>query len=122
GNVTQGHRLLGEKSVAVTVSNFEHQLEANGVILRAQDRRTRIEEAIANIRVKRDPGLLETLVYITEYPTPITGSFDPRYLELPQEILVTVMKHHQKYFSVEDENGNLAAQFVAVMNTNSDPE
>ena len=53
--------------------------------------------------MKPDAALLETLVYLTEYPTPITGSFDPQFLELPEEVLITVMRHHQKYFSVEDE-------------------
>jgi glycyl-tRNA synthetase beta chain len=74
------------------------------------------------VRVKPDPALLETLVYLTEYPTAITGSFDPEFLALPEEVLVTVMRHHQKYFSVEDEHGKLAPQFVAVMNIPSDPE
>jgi glycyl-tRNA synthetase beta chain len=50
------------------------------------------------------------------------GSFDPQFLELPEEVLVTVMRHHQKYFSVEDASGKLAPQFVAIMNTDSDPE
>ena len=71
---------------------------------------------LAGVRVKPDAALLETLVYLTEYPTPITGSFDPQFLELPEEVLVTVMRHHQKYFSVEDAEGKLAPQFVAVMN------
>ncbi len=74
------------------------------------------------MRVKTDPALLETLVYITEYPTAITGSFDPQFLELPEEVLITVMRHHQKYFSVEDAQGKLAPQFVAVMNIDADPE
>ena len=72
--------------------------------------------------MKADPALLETLVYITEYPTAITGGFDPQFLELPEEVLVTVMRHHQKYFSVEDGHGKLAPHFVAVMNIDSDPE
>src|SRR6185312_4584126 len=54
--------------------------------------------------------------------TPITGTFDAQFLELPEEVLVTVMRHHQKYFSVEDNEGKLAPQFVAVMNIPSDPE
>ena len=74
------------------------------------------------MRVKPDPALVETLVYLTEYPTPIVGSFDAEFLALPEEVLVTVMRHHQKYFSVEDEHGKLAPQFVAVMNIPSDPE
>ena len=62
------------------------------------------------------PDLLETLTFITEFPTAISGDFDPAYLELPAEVLTTVMRHHQKYFSVESAPGNLAPHFVAVMN------
>ncbi len=76
---------------------------------------------MARVR-KVDAALLETLVYLTEYPTPIEGSFDPQFLELPAEVLVTVMRHHQRYFSVEDAEGNLLPKFVAVMNIGSDPE
>jgi glycyl-tRNA synthetase beta chain len=128
GSTTQGHRLLGSGSIPVTIDNYEQQLESNGVILSARRRRTKIEEEIGrllhgnNLRVRPDPALLETLVYITEFPTPILGGFDLQYLELPQEVLVTVMRHHQKYFSVEDADGNLAPNFIAVMNTNADPE
>jgi glycyl-tRNA synthetase beta chain len=66
--------------------------------------------------------LLKTLVYLTEWPTPIRGSFDPAYLELPKEILSTVMRHHQRYFSVLKPHGSLAPQFVAVTNTAGDPD
>ncbi len=92
------------------------------MILSAEERRKKIRGELAGVRVKPDPALLETLVYITEYPTAITGSFDPQFLELPEEVLVTVMRHHQKYFSVEDADGKLAPQFVAVMNIDADPE
>ena len=121
-NVTRGHRLLGAQSIEVSIGTFEEELESNGVMVSAAERRARIEHAIAPWHVKKDPTLLETLVYITEYPTPILGSFDAQYLELPREILTTVMRHHQKYFSVEREDGTLAPNFVAVMNTNADPE
>jgi glycyl-tRNA synthetase beta chain len=128
GKTTQGHRLLGKPSIPVTIANFEQQLEANGVILSAARRRQKIEDQVAallkgrGLRVRPDPDLLETLVYITEFPTPILGGFDSQYLELPREVLVTVMRHHQKYFSVEDEKGNLAPNFIAVMNTDAEPE
>lgn len=128
GSATAGHRLLGKSSILVTVNDFDQQLKTNGVLLSADERREKIETEIAaliegkGLRVKPDPDLLHTLVYITEYPTPILGSFDRQYLELPQEVLVTVMRHHQKYFSVQDANGNLAPHFIAVMNTNADPE
>jgi glycyl-tRNA synthetase beta chain len=128
GNTTAGHRLLGRPSVLVSISDFEEQLRTNGVILKADERRAKIESEVAallegkGLRVKPDPDLLHTLVYITEFPACILGSFDPQYLDLPQEVLVTVMRHHQKYFSVEDGHGNLAPCFVAAMNTNADPD
>ncbi len=127
-NVTAGHRLLGKACVPVTIADFEVQLRANGVILSAEERRKKIEadvEALlqgTGLHVKQDAGLLHTLVYITEFPAAILGSFDRQFLELPQEVLVTVMKHHQKYFSVLDAGGKLAPHFIAVMNTNADPE
>jgi glycyl-tRNA synthetase beta chain len=122
GDVTVGHRVLGKPSIRVKIGDFEQLLGANGVILSAPERRERIEAGIKAYRVKPDPDLLHTLVYITEFPTPILGSFDRSYLELPQEVLVTVMRHHQKYLSVEDADGKLAPHFIAVMNTNADPE
>ena len=128
GTSTAGHRLLGKSSILVTASDFDEQLRTNGVILSADERRAKIETEIAallegkGLHIKPDPDLLHTLVYITEFPTPILGSFDRQYLELPQEVLVTVMRHHQKYFSVQDASGNLAPHFIAVMNTNADPD
>jgi glycyl-tRNA synthetase beta chain len=92
------------------------------VILSAAERRQKIQKERAGVRVKPDPALLETLVYLTEYPATIRGNFDPDFLALPEEVLVTVMRHHQKYFSVEDAAGNLAPEFVAVMNIPSDTE
>ncbi len=128
GSATVGHRLLGKPSILVTIADFDEQLRTNGVIVSADERRNKIETEVAallngkGLRVKPDPDLLHTLAYITEFPTAILGSFDPQYLKLPREVLITVMRHHQKYFSVEDANGNLAPHFIAVMNTNADPD
>jgi glycyl-tRNA synthetase beta chain len=122
GNTTRGHRVLGKASIPVTIANFSQELTANGVILSADERRQRIESGISAWRAKPDADLLHTLVYITEFPTPILGSFDRSYLDLPHEVLVTVMRHHQKYLSVEDAGGKLAPHFIAVMNTNGDPD
>ena len=122
GNTTRGHRVLGKASIAVSIANFDQQLRANGVILSADERRERVESGIKTWRAKPDSDLLRTLVYITEFPTPILGSFDRSYLDLPQEVLITVMRHHQKYLSVEDADGKLAPHFIAVMNTNADPD
>jgi len=122
GALTSGHRRLGAREIAITPAGYEQRLRDHYVILSAEQRREKIRREMAGVAVKADPALLETLVYITEYPTAITGSFDPQFLALPEEVLVTVMRHHQKYFSVEDGHGGLAARFVAVMNIPSDPE
>ena len=121
GNVTRGHRILGASSIPVTIATYESELRKNSVILAAHERRHKIEKEGAALGAKLDGDLVETLTYITEFPTAIKGDFDPAYLELPAEVLTTVMKHHQKYFSVEDAIG-LAPNFVAVMNTSGDPE
>jgi glycyl-tRNA synthetase beta chain len=122
GNLSSGHRRLGAREIAVTTADYVARLRDHRVILSAAERRQKIQKELAGVRVKRDPALLETLVYLTEYPATIRGSFDPDFLALPEEVLVTVMRHHQKYFSVEDAAGNLAPEFVAVMNIPSDTE
>ena len=122
GALTSGHRRLGAREIAVTTEDYERRLGDHGVILSAEERRNRIRSGMAGIRIKPDDKLLETLVYLTECPMPIQGSFDPQFLELPEEVLITVMRHHQRYFSVEDADGKLAPAFVAVMNIPSDPE
>jgi len=122
GSVTRGHRILGSSSVPVTVANYESELRRNFVILSSDERRKKIELETAALGAKPDANLVETLTFITEYPTAIRGDFDPAYLELPPEVLTMVMRHHQKYFSVESAPGKLAPHFVAVMNTSGDPE
>jgi glycyl-tRNA synthetase beta chain len=121
GDVTSGHRILGKPRIRVTIGNFADQLHANGVVLSAAQRRAMIEAGLGG-NVQRDDALLQTLVYLTEQPSTIRGSFDCKYLGLPREILSTVMRHHQRYFSVEQGADQLAPEFVAVMNSNSDPE
>jgi glycyl-tRNA synthetase beta chain len=122
GALTAGHRRLGAPEIAVTCADYEQRLRDHHVVLSADQRRRKIVGDMEGVRIKRDDALLETLVYLTEWPKPIVGSFDPQFLELPEEVLVTVMRHHQKYFSVEDASGKLAPQFLAIMNTDSDPE
>ncbi|HEX4809301.1 MAG TPA: glycine--tRNA ligase subunit beta, partial [Bryobacteraceae bacterium] len=121
-NTTRGHRVLGAKdTLPVNIANYENVLADNGVIVKAKNRRARIEAGLG-ADVQPDPELLNTLVYLTEFPTVIRGSFDPSYLELPKEILSTVMRHHQRYFSVLKPDGSLAPEFVAVTNTDGDPD
>lgn len=120
GNLTRGHRQLGASAIPVSFDSYEQALKDNFVLLSANERRAKIVAELP-AGVKADPKLLETLTYITEYPTAITGEFSAEYLALPAEVLVTVMRFHQKYFSVDQADGTLAPQFVAIMNTAADP-
>jgi glycyl-tRNA synthetase beta chain len=127
GNSTRGHRFLG--ATAIRVSNFqdyEKKLQANGVIVRPARRQEKIGKELEGFakrggyRIHEDSGLRTQVTHLNEYPTVIQGDFDPAFLNLPDEILVTVMRDHQKYFAVEKKNGELAAQFLAVINTDKD--
>jgi len=128
GRYTSGHRQLGKKRVRVTIGTHAEALEKNFVLVAAARRRRKIQEGIeqllrgTELSLKSDEALLDTLTYLTEYPTPVLGNFDDSYLSLPQEVLVTVMRHHQRYFSVVKPDGTLAPHFIAVMNTAADPE
>ncbi len=122
GNLTRGHRILGSKEpIPVTATRYSDVLRENYVIVSAEERKARIQKALTP-DVQKDDGLLRTLVYLTEYPSTIRGSFDPSYLELPKEILSTVMRHHQRYFSLLKPDGTLAPEFIAVTNTDGDPD
>jgi glycyl-tRNA synthetase beta chain len=120
GNESCGHRVLGANRFPVTFETFEDDLRKNFVILSAEERRKRIRAVPT--KYKCDNDLLNTLVNLTEWPTPITGNFDPSFLDLPDEVLTTVMKVHQKYFAVVGSVGHIAPQFVAVTNTDGDPD
>ena len=123
GSVSSGHRILGAQ-FQVTIEDYDRLLRENFVLLSAKTRREKIRAEIRQFhsQVRPDAALEDVLVYLTEYPTAIIGNFDPQFLALPKEVLVTVMKHHQKYFSLEDSDGKLAPHFIAVMNTNEDPD
>jgi len=127
GNTTRGHRFLGSRSIRVTsFADCERRLQSNGVILRPARRQEKIGkelEAIAKrggYRVHEDADLRKLVTYLNEYPTVIQGDFDAAFLNLPDEILVTVMRDHQKYFAVEKKNGELAPHFLAVINADRD--
>jgi glycyl-tRNA synthetase beta chain len=122
GNITRGHRILGSSSIPVTTANYEAELRKNGVILSSNERRKKIEAEAMALGANIELELRETLTFITEYPSAIRGDFHPDYLALPAEVLTMVMRHHQKYFSVETAPGKLAPHFVAILNTNDDPD
>ncbi len=99
--------------MTVSAAEREHRIR------KALDAATR---TIPGARWREDKSLLDTVVNLTELPSVILGSFDPEFLSLPQEVLVTVMRDHQKYFALEDTDGNLSPHFLAVLNTDSDPD
>ena len=72
------------------------------------------------LRIHEDAHLMDLVTYLNEYPTAFMGGFDPAYLELPEEILITVMRDHQKYFALERKDGTLAPNFLAVINLDKD--
>lgn len=127
-NATWGHRRLGGGPLPVQhADQYREELRRNFVLLASAERVAKIERESAGLvpsgrRVRRNPRLLQTLAYETEYPTCILGSFDSDYLSLPEEVLETVMLAHQKYFAVEDDGGKMANLFVAVANTHGDAE
>ncbi len=126
GDCTFGHRTLGTTRLPVTnFAKYREVIRDNGVILDAAERREKILREATQLlpsgcKLRPNPGLVETLVYLTEFPTAALGSFYPTYLTLPEEVLVTVMEHHQKYLAVEAANGQLAPHFVFVMNRSID--
>ncbi len=128
GNLSRGHRILADRSVTISAagSPYVEALAAAKVLARAE-REKQIRKAldaatrtVPGARWREDKQLLDTVVNLTECPSAILGSFDPQFLELPEEVLVTVMRDHQKYFAIEDTNGKLAPHFLAVLNTDGD--
>ena len=130
GNQSRGHRILssGQVSIASPLQYAETMKGAYVTVLSA-DREYKIRKAldaatrtVPDARWREDAELLKTVVNLTEWPSAILGSFDKEYLSLPEEVLVTVMRDHQKYFAVEDAAGKLAPHFLAVLNTDGDPD
>lgn len=129
GNRTQGHRFLGKENIPLAgPDDYDPKLKKNFVLPHPEERRKKIEGEIRSLSSRKglhaheDAGLLGLVVYLNEYPTVIAGDFDPAFLELPDEILVTVMRGHQKYFALESRNGDLAPHFLAVINLAQDPK
>jgi glycyl-tRNA synthetase beta chain len=123
GDKTFGHRFIGKGELTVKgFGEYEKKLGANGVIVRPQERREKIEKELnqlarkGGLQIHEDAVLKNLVCYLNEYPTVIEGEFDSAFLNLPDEILVTVMRDHQKYFAVENKRGELAPRFLAVIN------
>jgi glycyl-tRNA synthetase beta chain len=129
GNTSRGHRIISSGPVTVAKPNAYVETLRGAKVLGSSEREQVIREAldaatrtIPGARWREDKPLVATVVNLTEFPSAILGSFDPEFLELPEEVLVTVMRDHQKYFAIEDANGKLLPHFLAVLNTASDSD
>src|SRR5579864_4672085 len=130
GNSSRGHRILADRAVAIPIAGMSYvSALAAAKVLGRGEREQQIRKAldaatrtIPGARWREDKALLDTVVNLTEFPSVILGNFDSQFLELPEEVLVTVMRDHQKYFAVEDASGKLAPHFLAVLNTDADRE
>jgi glycyl-tRNA synthetase beta chain len=123
-NITRGHRFLSPAAFQIKeITGYKRLLRNNYVIVDQEERKRiiidKMEKFLESIneRPVEDEDLLETVVHLVEYPVPVLGTFSMEYLKLPKELLITVMKGHQKYFAVENREGNLTNHFVVISNT-----
>jgi glycyl-tRNA synthetase beta chain len=130
GNVSRGHRILSDGDVIISRAGAAY-IEAlrDAKVLGRSEREHQIRKAldaatrnVPGARWREDKPLLDSVVNLTEFPSVILGGFDSQFLALPEEVLVTVMRDHQKYFALEDSSGKLLPHFLAVLNTDGDPQ
>ncbi|HUK76722.1 MAG TPA: glycine--tRNA ligase subunit beta, partial [Thermoleophilia bacterium] len=125
GAVTQGHRVLGRPLIVDHASHYERHLREQHVLVDQHERRRLIVEGLDAAAAKlggrwSDPGgVLEENIYLAEWPSVHAGGFDPRHLRLPDEVLITAMQSHQRYWPVEEHDGHLLPAFLYV--SNADP-
>ncbi len=126
-DISYGHRFIMPQAIKIDhPSNYPSLLKKNYVIASFEERRNLILQQMERlesengIKVHKDDELLNTVTNLVEYPNVVLGHFDRGYLTLPKELLITVMRSHQKYFPSEDERGNLLADFVIVSNTEAE--
>ena len=129
GDFTFGHRTNSEASIRVTgFKDYAQKLNQSQVELEPEKRREKVRTECkallegSGLRVVEDKDLEDWIVNSTEWPRGLMGSFDERFLKLPREILITVMRDHQKYFAVEDGKGTLSPSFVTLLNVAGDPK
>ncbi|MCH8946402.1 MAG: glycine--tRNA ligase subunit beta, partial [Acidobacteria bacterium] len=127
GRFSRGHRLLANRRIAIRrASDYRAQLRRAFVLVDPEERRKKIVQEIPRalrrspLQAREDKELLDLVVNQTECPTVLRGGFREEFLSLPSEVLVTVMRHHQKYFSVETEKGTVAPHFLTVIDLDRD--
>lgn len=125
GNVTRGHRFLGTDAVVTEAAAYPDVLRSQHVIVDVQERESMILKQINGLAAEKNwkiaikEDLLEEVLFLVETPTVLFGTFDPSFLNIPQEVLITSMREHQRYFPVLDEQGKLLPFFVTVRNGDS---
>ncbi|MGC2992002.1 glycine--tRNA ligase subunit beta [Enterococcus faecalis] len=122
GQTSRGHRFLGDDVTFQHANEYETKLKEQFVVVQPNERKQMIVDqanalaAEKNWQLALDEELLEEVTNLVEYPTAFVGSFDEKYLSVPDEVLVTSMKEHQRYFEVRNEQGLLMPHFIAVRN------
>lgn len=126
GRQNQGHRFLGKTVDLANPSEYEEKLQAEFVIVDAEKRKALIREQIQaiaqeeNWEVTPNADLLEEVNNLVEWPTAFSGKFDPKYLAIPEEVLITSMRDHQRFFFVRNQDGKLLPNFISVRNGNKE--
>ncbi|MBI1984330.1 MAG: glycine--tRNA ligase subunit beta, partial [Acidobacteria bacterium] len=127
GNQTYGNRTAGKNPITVQgLDDYSKKLRTAQVEFIPEQRLEwmmyEVKELLEglSLRAVEDKWLEKWFVNSTEWPKPLLGQFDERFLRLPREVLVTVMRDHQKYFAVEDQQGKLQPRFVAILNRTDD--
>jgi glycyl-tRNA synthetase beta chain len=123
GASTKGHRFLSRGDLTPEdYKSYREFLSENYVILDHHERRGVIERGIFALaeknryRVRQDTGLVDEVTGLVEWPVPLMGKIDPAFMHLPEEVLITSMRVHQRYFALEDKHGKLAPNFILVAN------
>jgi glycyl-tRNA synthetase beta chain len=126
GDFTFGHRVHSKgRMTAKGFGDYGTKLRRGCVEFDGENRRQAVQAKVkalleSSLKIIEDPDLEEWIVNSTEWPSAIRGGFDERFLHLPREILITVMRDHQKYFAVENREGKLEPYFIAILNLDSD--
>ncbi|HRJ62184.1 MAG TPA: glycine--tRNA ligase subunit beta, partial [Azospirillaceae bacterium] len=123
GDSTRGHRFLAPDAFSVAnFADYKAKLEKAFVLLDREDRKARIKAgaealcAAEGLTLSPDDGLLEEVAGLAEWPLPLMGGIDEKFMDVPSEVLITSMRTHQKYFATLDKDGEMAARFVVVAN------
>ncbi|GIQ68008.1 glycine--tRNA ligase subunit beta [Xylanibacillus composti] len=122
GRLTRGHRTLGGEIELGSASEYADKLRGQFVMVDVEERKQAILDQLARMAQERgwnipiQDDLLEEVLFLVEWPTALSGSFDASFLQIPQEVLITSMREHQRYFPVLDMEGKLLPHFVTVRN------